>query len=224
MSNRSIPVHVLHTKRDSELLQGDPAKTHSLEQISFPLRCKYKSLTVDLTAAHLARARKWASSTGVITEYRREFEYSPFIVPQPLTNSPHPPPSDILFPNQEAVNALVTLLDTRVPMGGVVAQWLRAPPSKRRVFNSILATGVSTNEFELKANYTVYSVPRRQIDEDMHHVLRSCLLYDDIIKSDFEVLQTGPVYYANFIISSVLRRTSAGSENLRVLGTDCAGD
>ncbi|GBP05073.1 Retrovirus-related Pol polyprotein from type-1 retrotransposable element R1 4 [Eumeta japonica] len=39
-------------------------------------------------------------------------------------------------------------------------------------------------------------------DEDMHHVLWSCPLYDDIrseMLSGIEVLQVGPVYYADLV-------------------------
>ncbi|GBP97333.1 Retrovirus-related Pol polyprotein from type-1 retrotransposable element R1 4 [Eumeta japonica] len=41
-----------------------------------------------------------------------------------------------------------------------------------------------------------------QTDEDMHHVLWSCPLYDDIrseMLSGIEVLQVGPVYYADLV-------------------------
>ncbi|GBP84501.1 Retrovirus-related Pol polyprotein from type-1 retrotransposable element R1 4 [Eumeta japonica] len=61
-------------------------------------------------------------------------------------------------------------------------------------------------------------------DEDMHQVLWSCPLYNDIraeMLGGLEVLQVGPVYYAGLVAH---RRTSAGLENLRVLDTDCAAD
>ncbi|GBP12198.1 Retrovirus-related Pol polyprotein from type-1 retrotransposable element R1 4 [Eumeta japonica] len=41
-----------------------------------------------------------------------------------------------------------------------------------------------------------------QTDEDMHHVLWSCPLYDDIrseMLSDIEVMQVGPVYYTDLV-------------------------
>ncbi|GBP96662.1 hypothetical protein EVAR_89987_1 [Eumeta japonica] len=41
-----------------------------------------------------------------------------------------------------------------------------------------------------------------QTDEDMHHVLWSCPLYDDLrsdMLSGIKVLQVGPVYYADLV-------------------------